>query len=92
VGEAVWRLLFLWSFCVFVYISVIVEESVCVRDCRGLGLCQVSVVGCSVGDECEGCRDSLVIGEGRMGGEDECWGKRVGRGDRTNCWMGSNVF
>jgi hypothetical protein len=39
----VWGLPFLWPFCVFVYISV-VEEGVCVRDCRGLGLCKISKV------------------------------------------------
>jgi hypothetical protein len=39
---------------VFECISVVVEESVCVRDCRGLALCKISIVGWSVGDECEG--------------------------------------
>jgi hypothetical protein len=57
----VWGLLFLWSLCVFGYISVVVEEGVYVRDCRGLGLCKVGIVGCSVGDECEG-GSSLVTG------------------------------
>jgi hypothetical protein len=56
------ELLFLLSLCVFGYISVVVEEGVCVRDCRGLGLCKVGIVGCSVGDECEGRRSSLVTG------------------------------
>jgi hypothetical protein len=55
-------LLFLWSLCVFWYISVVVEVGVFVRDCRGLGLCKVGIVGCSVGDECEGRRGSLVTG------------------------------
>jgi hypothetical protein len=32
-----WELLFLWSLCLFGYISVVVEDGVCVRDCRGLG-------------------------------------------------------
>jgi hypothetical protein len=36
VGKAVWGLLFLWSLCVFGYISVVVEEGICDRDCRGL--------------------------------------------------------
>jgi hypothetical protein len=58
----VWGLLFFCSLCVFGYISVIVEEGVCVRDCWVLGLCKVCIVGCSVGDECEGGRDSLVTG------------------------------
>jgi hypothetical protein len=31
--------------CVFGYISVVLEESACVRDCRGLGLCKVGIVG-----------------------------------------------
>jgi hypothetical protein len=60
--KAVWGLLFLWSLCVFGYISVIVKEDVCVRDCRGLGLYKVGLVGCSVGDECEQGRGSLVTG------------------------------
>jgi hypothetical protein len=62
VGKAVWGLLFLWFLCVFEYLSVVVEEGVCVQDCRGLGLCEVGVVGCSVGDESEGGRGSLVTG------------------------------
>jgi hypothetical protein len=53
--------LFLWSLFVFVYISV-VEEGICARDCRGLGLCNVGIVGCSVGYKCEGGRGSLVTG------------------------------
>jgi hypothetical protein len=53
VGKAVLGLLFLWSLCVFGYISFLVEEGVCVRDCRGLGLCKFGIVGFSVGDECE---------------------------------------
>jgi hypothetical protein len=61
-GEAVCGLLFLWSLYVFGYISVVVEEGVCVRDCSGLGLCKVFIVGCSVGDECEGGRGSLMTG------------------------------
>jgi hypothetical protein len=62
VGKVVWGLLFLLSLCVFGYISVIVEEDVCVRDCRCLGLCKVGIVGCLVCDECEGGRGSLVTG------------------------------
>jgi hypothetical protein len=74
----VWGLLFLWFLCVFECISVVVEEDFCGRDCRGLGLCKVGIVGCSVGDECEEGRGSLVTGWGKMGGEGECWAKRVG--------------
>jgi hypothetical protein len=62
VGKAAWRLLFLLSLCVFGYMSVVVEEGVFVKDCRGLELCKVAIVGCSVGDECEGGRSSLVAG------------------------------
>jgi hypothetical protein len=47
----VWGLLFLWSLCVLGYISV-VEKGVSVSDCRGLRLCRVGIVGCSVGDQC----------------------------------------
>jgi hypothetical protein len=74
VGKAVWGLLFLWSLYVFGYISVVVEEGVCVRDCRGLGLCKVGIVGCSVSDECEGGKGSLVTGWRRIAREGEGWG------------------
>jgi hypothetical protein len=43
----------LWPLCVFGYISVVVVEGACVRDCRWLGLCKVCIVDCSAGDECE---------------------------------------
>jgi hypothetical protein len=32
--------------CEFGYIFAVVEEGVCVRDCRGLGLYKVGMVGC----------------------------------------------
>jgi hypothetical protein len=51
-------------------ISVVVEGA-CVRDCRGLGLCQVGTVGWSVGGECAGGRGSVVTGWGRIEGEGE---------------------
>jgi hypothetical protein len=76
-GEAVWGYWFLWSLCVFGCISVVVEGA-CVKDCRGLGLYTVGIVGWSAGDECIGGRGSLVIGWGRMGGKGEGWEKRVG--------------
>jgi hypothetical protein len=66
VGKAVWGLLFLWSLCMFGYISV-VEDGVCVRDCKSLGLCKVGIVVWSVGDECEGRKGSLVSGLGKNG-------------------------
>jgi hypothetical protein len=47
---------------VFGYISVVVEESVCVRHFMVLGLCKDGILGCSVGDEREGERGSLVTG------------------------------
>jgi hypothetical protein len=50
-------------------------EGAGVRDCRGLGLCKVGILGWSAGDGCVGGRASLVIGLGRMGGE----GKGRGR-------------
>jgi hypothetical protein len=62
----VWGLLFLWSFCMFGSFSVVVEEVVCVRGCRGLGLCKVGIVGWSVCDECEGGRSCFVSGLGTM--------------------------
>jgi hypothetical protein len=62
VEESVWWLLFLWSLCVFGYISVVVEEGVCVMDCRGLGLYKVVIVGCSVDCVYEGGRGSLLTG------------------------------
>jgi hypothetical protein len=34
----------LWSLCLLGYISVVVVEGVCVRDCRGLGLCTFGTV------------------------------------------------
>jgi hypothetical protein len=65
VGKAVLGLLFLWSFCVFGYISVVVEEGVCVRDCSGLWLCKDFIVGCSAGDECEGLSGDRLWENGR---------------------------
>jgi hypothetical protein len=63
-GAAVFvTLVFVWIYFFFV------EEGVCVRDCKGLGFCKVHIVGCSVGDECEGGRCSLVTG----------WGERKGQ-------------
>jgi hypothetical protein len=35
----------LWPLCVFGYISVVVVQSVCVWDFRGLGLCAVGTAG-----------------------------------------------
>jgi hypothetical protein len=59
--------------CVFGSISVIVVEGAYVRDCRGLGLCKVGIIGWSAGDGCVGGRCSLVTGWERMGGE--CLGR-----------------
>jgi hypothetical protein len=63
---------------VFGCISVLIVEGACVRDCKGLGLCKVGIVGWSVSDEFVGGRGSLVTGWRRMGGECEGCGKRVG--------------
>jgi hypothetical protein len=41
----------LWPLCVFEYISVVVVEGACVRDCRGLGLCTVGTLDWSEGGE-----------------------------------------
>jgi hypothetical protein len=56
------ELLFLCSLCLFGYIFVVVEEDICVRNCRGLGLCRVVIVGWSVGDEYQGGWGSLGTG------------------------------
>jgi hypothetical protein len=57
-----------WFLSVFGYISVVIVELACVRDCRGVGLCKVGIVDCPAGDECVGVRISLVTSWGRMGG------------------------
>jgi hypothetical protein len=62
---------------VFGCISVVVLEGACVR---GLGLCKVGIVGCSVGDECVARRSSLVTCWGRMGREGEGWGREGSEG------------
>jgi hypothetical protein len=62
---------------VFGSISVVVEGA-CDRDFRALGLCKVGIVGWSVGDESIGGSSSLVTGWGRIGGEGEGLGNRVG--------------
>jgi hypothetical protein len=72
---------------VFGCISVVVEGA-CVWDCRNLGLCKVGIVGWSVGDECVGEKDSLVISWGRMGGEGKGRGREWVRKSRMSCWGG----
>jgi hypothetical protein len=47
---------------VFGCISVVVVEGACVRDCRGLELYKVGIVGLSAGDECVVGRGDLVRG------------------------------
>jgi hypothetical protein len=69
---------FLWSLYVFWCISIVVVEGACVRDCRGLRLSKVGIVGWQVGDECVGGKGSLVTGYGKMGREGVGWGKKVG--------------
>jgi hypothetical protein len=60
---------FLWPLCVLECISVTVVYGACVRDCRGLGLCKVGMVGWSASVQYVGGRGSLVTG----------WGERDGR-------------
>jgi hypothetical protein len=60
---------------VFLCISVVVKDA-CVRDCRGLGLYTVGIVGYSVGGECVGGRASMVTGCGRIGGRSEDKGRK----------------
>jgi hypothetical protein len=84
----VWGCWFLWVLCVFGCISVVVVQGACVRDCRGLGLCKVGIVGLSVGDECVGGRCYLVTGLGKMGEEGEGRHRDCIRRDRTSCWGG----
>jgi hypothetical protein len=42
----------LWPLCVLGYISAVVVEDGCVRDCSVLGMCMVGTVSLSVGGEC----------------------------------------
>jgi hypothetical protein len=77
---------FLWPLCVFGCISVFVVEGACVRDCRGFELCNIGLVGWTVGDACVGGRNSLVTGWGRMGGECEGREKEWVRRGRTIFW------
>jgi hypothetical protein len=57
VREALWGLLVL--VCVWVHFCCNVRSYV--KDCRGLGLCKVVIVGWSAGADCVGGRSSLVI-------------------------------
>jgi hypothetical protein len=74
VGKRYGSCWFLWPLCVFGCISVVVE-SVCVRNCRGLGFCTVGTVGQSVGGECVRTRGSGVTGVEWITEEDEDMGK-----------------
>jgi hypothetical protein len=65
---------------VFGYISVVAEEGVCVRDYRALGLCEVRIIGCSVGDEYEGGRGSLVTRWGELDRKVSAGGREWERG------------
>jgi hypothetical protein len=89
-GGCLCRGCWFFGFCVFGCVSVVVEGS-CVRDCRGLRLCKVGIVGWSVGDEGVGERVSLVTGWGRMGGEVDGW-ERVGKVGQNELLGGSNGF
>jgi hypothetical protein len=65
----------LWPMCVFGCISVVVVDGVCVRYCRGLGLCTVGTVGYSGDGKCVGGRGSVLIGWGKIAGRCEGKGK-----------------
>jgi hypothetical protein len=75
---------FLWSFCVFGCISVVVEGAF-VRNCRGMGLCKVGVVGWSVGDDYVGVTGTLVTGWRGVGREGEGRVREMVRKDRMSC-------
>jgi hypothetical protein len=62
------------------------------RDCKGLGLCKVSIVGWSVGDGCEVGRGSLVTDWGRMGGKVRAGGREWVRRGRQVVGEGRNGF
>jgi hypothetical protein len=53
----------------FVALVCVRVKGVCVRDCRGLGVCAVGRVGQSAGSEYVGGKGSVVTGWGRMGAE-----------------------
>jgi hypothetical protein len=82
----VWGLLFLWSLCVFGYISVVVEEGGCVLDCRGLGLYKFGIVGVQW---VMSVKEGRELGDrlGRMGGAVRAGGRWSVLG-RTSCWRG----
>jgi hypothetical protein len=81
-GSSVGTAGFCGSYVCWVYFCC--SGGACVRDCRGLGLCKIGIVGWSAGDECVGGRGSLVLGSERMAGEGECWGKEWMRRGRTS--------
>jgi hypothetical protein len=78
----------LWPLYVFGCISVAVVKGTCIKDCRGLGLCIVGIVGWSAGDECVRGRGSLVTDWRKIGGESKGWGKEWVRSSRMSCWGG----
>jgi hypothetical protein len=51
----------LQPFCLLGCSSVVVVEGVCVRDCRGMGLCTVGTIDQSVGRKHQGGRRSEVL-------------------------------
>jgi hypothetical protein len=69
-----------------------VVEGAYVRDCRGLGLCKVGIVGWSAGNEYVGASGSLMTGWGRMEGESEGWGREWVRRAERVLGEGSNRF
>jgi hypothetical protein len=65
VGEEAWGCWVLCPLCMFGYISVIVVEGACIRNCRRLGLCTDGMVDYSVGGEHVRERGSVVTGDSR---------------------------
>jgi hypothetical protein len=86
-GESsVGAVVFVVLVCVWVYFCCCRRE--CVKDCRGLGLCKVGIVGWSVGGEYEGGRGSLVTEWGRIEGKVKAGGREWVRRGRVSCWRG----
>jgi hypothetical protein len=78
----------LWPLCVLGCTSVVVVWDVCVRDCRGLGLCKVGTVGWSEGKEYVGGSGSVVTGCGKIERGGEGIGRQWMRRSRKSSWEG----
>jgi hypothetical protein len=91
-GEALWGLLGFVALVCVRYISVIVVQGACVRDCKWLELCKVGIVSWSAGDECVGGWCSLVTSWRRTGRESVDKGREWMRRGRMSSWKESNGF